>query len=365
MKCSVCGNEVSDKIKYCPRCGSQIKRETKEMDPFTPDFFEEKEAEDSSGFQKEPGWEKHPVIEREQDTEAEEIPDSGKSSSKTKILKGMAVVAGIAICIMVAYQVGKGGFSFSAKDQQNEQVQAKNPSADMKAASPSDSESTQAETEANNALQFGIFESTVPESEEETRVNVAYCDSSEMNFPDDASGFAEVSSPDGVYTLKYPKNFFQTGYYDKKEKKFEFKAADGITELSITEGEAPIKNDPVGCANWLLEQYRSYFLIAKETPYIFKSKKVAESGYSRSVIAGPLVENSNIGKYMVSACTNEKLYTLIYTYQSDAADKVGFDYTPKGYIVDCVYRGWSISGSTYELRTYKQYMADEMGTKKP
>lgn len=224
-------------------------------------------------------------------------------------------------------------------------------------------------TESENQNGIKVFQTqTEPQTETEpstgnARIPMDFCGADFMEYPLSANEFATISSSE--YTLMYPKNFFKTGYYDVEKKKYEFVAADGVTSLTVTEEEAPVQDDPMACANWLLNQYSQDFLVTSSCPYKFVSKKVSDSGYSRSVIAGPLVSNNHIGQYVVSACTNKKLYTLTLTYETNEADGIGFDHTPKGYVVDCVYRGWSISGSTYQLRTYDQYMADVMGEKKP
>lgn len=416
MKCGACGNEVSQKSRYCPKCGARINQgeitdddktqvywgalitepdqrpdpdmgQTVSLKPIaTPDMGQTMPLKPvSTPDRKTPiRTEKRPEItfgpgEKTDKKNAQKVqkPKRKKNYVVIGLGIGVALVAGLALGIGCLWKaeiielpflekqytvqslIGESGYSNSNMKGETSSITETSSIAESGSLSGGEAGASQEET-----IKVETAEPSIKDSGD-TMVSMQYCGATSMEFPKDASQFVKASSPDGVYTFQYPKDFFSTGYYDKQTKAFKFEAPDGTTKLTITEGEAPVKNDPVTCANQIMSRYSQYFLQNSDNPYTHKSSKVAESGYSRSVIAGPLVSDESVGKYIVSACTKTKVYTLTYTYVSDTADKNGFDYTPRGYVADCIYRGWSISGSTYEIRTYDQYMADVSGTKKP
>lgn len=200
--------------------------------------------------------------------------------------------------------------------------------------------------------------------DQSARIELDYCDNFSVTYPGSPSDFTEIACPDGSYTLKYPKTVFAEGYYDEETASYYFSSADESLILTVTKQEAPVKNDPVSCANYMMNQVSSLFVAGDGTPYIFNSTSVSESGFSRSIIAGQTRSDLGTSKYLLYACQNDCVYVFEFTFPYGGTSGATVDYTPCGYMLDCLYRGWSISGSTRELRTYNQYMNDDMGTKK-
>ncbi len=83
------------------------------------------------------------------------------------------------------------------------------------------------------------------------------------------------------------------------------------------------------------------------------------------IIGGPLAGDPSQAKYCCVASNDTTTYMLQVVYPTEDYIGIGVDFTQTGYLLDCLYRGWSLSGSTYAIRTYDQYLADDMGSKKP
>lgn len=217
---------------------------------------------------------------------------------------------------------------------------------------------------AMDEANVGLVADAVEILDQGARIALDYCDNSSVTYPGSPSDFTEVACPDGTYTLKYPKTVFAEGYYDEETESYYFSSADESLMLTVTKQEAPVKNDPVSCANYMMNSVSSLFVAGDGTPYTFNSTSVSESGFSRSIIGGQTKSDLGISKYILYACQNDCVYVFEFTFPYGGTSGITVDYTPCGYMLDCLYRGWSISGSTRELRTYNQYMNDDMGTKK-
>ncbi|MDD7389454.1 MAG: zinc ribbon domain-containing protein [Lachnospiraceae bacterium] len=196
------------------------------------------------------------------------------------------------------------------------------------------------------------------------RTELDYCDNDTITYPASPADFTQVTSPDGAYTLMYPKSVFAEGYYDEDTESYYFSSADGSLTWSVGKQEAPIKNNPVSCANYMMNSVSSLFAAGDGTPYTHESSTVSESGFSRAIIGGQIKSDPGKGKYILYACSNENAFVFEFTFPYGGTSGITIDYTECGYMLDCMYRGWSISGSTRELRSFDQYMNDDMGAKK-
>ena len=217
------------------------------------------------------------------------------------------------------------------------------------------------QTEAGTEMSSLAIVENMPISSIEDLPNIGYTSYNLDSIT--KSDFITITEPDNVYSFMYPDKVFYTGYYDSENKSYYLETYDGKMSLSITEEDARYKNDPAKCATTLLEESLKNYVKYKDLPYQYCSGQVADSGLSRSLIEGELKETGMFAcQYTVS--NSLKTYILQFTCESEGKAATGIIHTMKGYLSDCIYRGWSISGSTYKLRTVKQYMNGERGKKK-
>lgn len=177
--------------------------------------------------------------------------------------------------------------------------------------------------------------------------------------------FIMASRPDGAYSFVYPEDYFYKAVYDEQKKNYEFATLDGSVAVYFTEMDSPVQGDPYTCSNEIYKALKGEFLEGAECPYVHESKGVADDGYSRMMIGGPFARDPSLAAYYCVASNDTSIYMMQVVYPTADHNGIGVDFTQTGYLVDCLYRGWSLSGSTYAIRTYDQYMADDMGSKKP
>lgn len=180
-----------------------------------------------------------------------------------------------------------------------------------------------------------------------------------------AADFVAAASPDGAYSFMYPTDYFYTGNYDEGQRRYFLATAGESVTVEIYEMPAPVQGNPYESANAMYGVLKSDFLEGEACPYLHQSSGVADDGYSRLIIGGPLAGDASRAAYYCIAFNNTTAYVLKAGYTPVNQSGIGLDYTQTGYLMDCMYRGWSLSGSTYMLRSYEQYLVDDMGDKKP
>ncbi|KIR01544.1 hypothetical protein P261_00358 [Lachnospiraceae bacterium TWA4] len=208
---------------------------------------------------------------------------------------------------------------------------------------------------------------TTQEEIDSELISLGYADADYADYPTSLDRFVTVSSADGAYTFTYPIYFFKTAYYNPKDESYELRTVDDDFIVTITKEDAPVPNDPLASCNQLYNQLMPQLdssASAKENDryYEYLYKKVSDTGYVRCIVHGFYKDNLDSGIYTCSVCNSETMYTLTIRYITE--NQKTASYTPKGYLINSFYRGWSISGCTYQLRTYKQYMVGDEGSKK-
>ena len=91
-----------------------------------------------------------------------------------------------------------------------------------------------------------------------------------------------------------------------------------------------------------------------------KASKVDDDGWAHSVAGGIYRDDTSKGCYMLTVSNGKKIYTMDVEYTSTYFDY----YNPQNYMIDCMYRGFAHSGTSYQIRSYEQFLADDMGTKR-
>ena len=275
MKCKVCGNELDVNSPHCVRCGTPISPE--DIQKIKEEMYL-KEILSSGGREDN-------ISGDSQSTNTMETTDTGRKRIGTgkKYLIGTMLL--FIVVLIAGIEIGLR-FYYNSKDESLEATQKDSTS--FTANSIGLESQTALETDKKGDIDEREAEETIIDETEASLVELDYIGNDYMNYPLSPDDFVEVSGADGKYSFVYPKGVFKTGYYNLNTKTYYFEASDGITSLEIKQEDAIIKNDPMNCANTLLSNYYSEFQTNLDSFYTYASKQVAESGYSRSVIAGVL-----------------------------------------------------------------------------
>lgn len=99
-----------------------------------------------------------------------------------------------------------------------------------------------------------------------------------------------------------------------------------------------------------------------EVNYNLISDKVDENGFVRSIIAGSRSDITPMNaEYILVANNGEQEYIMEFRFYDP---DINNDYDDINYLMDCIYRYCSFSGSSYKPRGYKKFLKDDMGQKK-
>lgn len=341
MKCPNCGNEIPSAAKFCSKCGTPVN------------------WSENAGLQKDL---KKPFVWKEH---------------YTYITIGVAIVLAAIIGFMVKAfksddavdQMGLYTAENAAEEngrdeylQNEDMAKMENQDVSNPVFSAEDSSDTGArETKGNETPTESVRVEDEPE--EQQGLERAFGNlPRELYSGDD---FITAFRPDGVYSLMYPADYFSVGNYNESDQSYYFATSDGGVIVKFYETAAPVPGDPYESAGATYEALKGEFLEEAECPYVHQSSGVADDGYSRMVIGGPLAGDASRAAYYCTASDGMSTYVMKMEYDSVNHKGVGVEYTQTGYLLDCLYRGWSLSGSTYMLRNYEQYLADDMGMKKP
>ncbi|KIR01546.1 hypothetical protein P261_00360 [Lachnospiraceae bacterium TWA4] len=200
-------------------------------------------------------------------------------------------------------------------------------------------------------------------TKEENLIELDYVGASFSSFPLDTDDYVTEIDRSGNYTFDYPADFFETGYYNPNDESYTLKTTNDQIVMTITKEEARVKNDPISCAKSFYNQLVDKLDTSGDVQYYKRiSEEVSDTGYARCIMSGRFLDDPELGIYVCYACSNETVYTLKVYYPTENLKT--FDYTPKGYFLDCIYRGWSLSGTSYKYRTWNQYLNNDMGMKK-
>lgn len=179
------------------------------------------------------------------------------------------------------------------------------------------------------------------------------------NTPDyekctDPSDYIRVDWKDN-FGFSYPRDFFRTVEID--DDNYIFKTKNGTVTMHMKhekgsgDKEKDIKNSYQFLKGKLDEKDDETFLsrIAdKET-----------DGWLRCCYSGLYLDDSNKSVYFIAVSNGKDIYTMDFEYYEPDESL----YTPQNYMIDCLYRLFDYSGTEYAVRTYNQFLADDMGSK--
>ena len=168
-----------------------------------------------------------------------------------------------------------------------------------------------------------------------------------------ASDFATLKTESGD-TIVYPKNFFSSVSIDNGIIAF---SADGDYPEYNIYTESSEYSDPIEEVKNRISRYSSQMdKITYRHPENDSKMGVASDGYSKNVLMGLLDESQNIGVYYVIASNGTTTKILEFKYETDPSARE--DHSNQDYIVDCLYRGATFSGSTKSIRSRDDFMSN-------
>lgn len=214
-----------------------------------------------------------------------------------------------------------------------------------------------------------VYTPTTEDTDGET-IEDAQSDNETLDYVDEnnVTDYSNCLSPDDYATFEtgvgdtvaYPKNFFT--YVDGDAETVSFTASDVYPKYDIhiiaAENEDPIEE----VKNKVSEYKGELENITYQYPSNESKIQVASDGYARTVLAGIWDASENVKAYYVIASDGADTKILEFKYEPD--DYAQEDYSNQDYMIDCLYRGTSFTGSTYQMRTYDQFMNDDLGEKK-
>lgn len=206
-----------------------------------------------------------------------------------------------------------------------------------------------------------------------------YVGSDKVNYPTSQQDFVSVQTPDGDYTFQYPKNFFKEAYYDEKNKSYTFITADKNIELNYYKNTQEKLLETIGeplDSKYSIPELVDLFVTKKSEafiePYIFTPKEEANDNITRRILSGNLIEDPNQAYYICIAgkekseeneeANEEAIYLLIFKFPTDEkseSNKSPNGRTPNSYVSECLYRGWTLGGSTQTIRSYHAFQTSK------
>lgn len=423
MKCRICGTTLPDGAKFCPGCGAEvaadtqpksrmdsntvedayyreiddaeyeaIKKKEKEQERAKEEAVRQKAAEEKRAKEEATKWraaEEKRVKEEAEKKKAQEqrrrkaeewrklekeskgkkiyegytSPDkdtkSAKKSNKKKENKQnkqnkkqkteMSIIVYIIIILIGGFALYRTGIVDNIVSSMNKTSVEKG---DSKASS-GDTEAT-AETSKKNT------EHT--EEQENTKQALANTDNGNMDVEAclNTGAYNIETAKDGSFSFGYPKYLFNDSKVNEDGTSYtlSYKNEDGSKETELVVYTESNEGNALENAKKLYSQYASsiYKVYFKMQP-----TRVDSKGMARTLIGGAVDATETKGVYIIAVNDGEKNYILKFTYPDP---DMHYDYNAIDYVVDCVYRYCSFSGGTYQPRTYEQFKADDMGTKK-
>ena len=339
-KCPQCGRSFPFDIKYCKQCGTLL--ENIQYD--TANNLQKKCS--ICGMKNEKG-----AVYCKQCGNVLGSGNNNLDKNKNKLLNSnffsiiSAVIAVIIIGILFYVILCKIGV-IGSKDVKR--INQKSSSVDVKKKNVTTEEKTVVTTE--DALEKDDSSSYQP------YYSLGYADNS---FPDEDSCLSpadyEVFYAED-FSFGYPKYIFSDSYVNEAEGVYRLWSEDDyILEVSVKDVDNSHSYSRKQIVHMIYEEYINKY---NEIYFQRDVKDVDDSGYARALIGGYY---NNHGEYVIIACNGSKTYILTMEYPDRDPDVF---FKPINYIVDCVYRYCSFSGTTYKPRTYQQFLNDDMGSKK-
>ena len=280
-----------------------------------------------------------------------EVQDESETGEIVRAIVIAVVMFGLAIAIAFHYiggssAGGNNGGSGEYYTPTTEQPNSSDDSTDPTTEDQDTDEDTDTDSDSNTDT-----DTTLDYVASDNESDYSYCLS-----PDN---YATFETNDGD-TIAYPKNFFTSVTQD--DEKISFTPSQDYPEYNIYTKSSEYENAIEEVQNRVSEYKEDMDNVTYQYPSNELKITVGDDGYAKTVLAGMWDESSNIKVYYVIASDGTDTKILEFKYEPD--DNAEEDHSNQDYMIDCLYRGTSFTGSTYQMRTYNQFMNDDLGEKK-
>lgn len=268
-------------------------------------------------------------------------------TEKLEILRAI-VIAGVMFVLAIGI-IGKYGLSAYGTGNNT------NSNNTSYAGSTTQDSTAEGQTTQDQTAQNTEDTTSDPTTEENSQQNsveyVAEGNTADYSKCQSAADFATMKTENGD-TIVYPKNFFSSVSIDNGI--IAFSAAGDYPEYNIYT-ESSGYSDATEEVKSRISRYASQMdKITYRYPENDSKVRVGSDGYSKNVLMGLLDESQNIGVYYVIASNGTTTKILEFKYETDPSARK--DYSNQDYMVECLYRGASFSGSSRSIRSRNDFM---------
>lgn len=401
MKCRFCGTLLPDNAKFCSKCGQKIESNEQSENVVNSNtaedaYYREIDDEEYAAIKKKEKeeereqYEQRLALEEERrryeeerrkyeeerrrteqerkklyegyanteknkirgDRKSEESQKGKEKGKKNKI--GISVFAYFLIIVI-------GGFALYRTGIVDSIVSNMNKTSEKKENGFSTSSVKKDKTEEKSDKNSKKNTESATEGKDQKQ-KLANTDNSNMNVDACLSpkDYSTVISEDGSFSFGYPKYLFNDSKVNEDGSSYtlSYKEDSNPADAQLTVYTEDNQGNALENAKQLYQRFSSSVY---KTYFKLQPTRIDSKGMARALIGGSVDSSETQGVYIIAANDGKKNYILKFTYPDpDIHD----DYNMIDYVVDCVYRYCSFSGGTYQPRTYEQFKADDMGTKK-
>lgn len=348
MKCPYCNAENDESAVFCGECGKRLKENTKEQ--YQDDSLWTENM--TFSWKPEEGQQKRQFNENSEQNiyQNNYRPMEPQPRNNNAFLY---VIIGVCLTVIVFLSAVVGVSIIKNKDEDsNINTQA---SANVVT---EDTEDTVKDS------QSGAEEDADGETESTEQENASVLPDTDNTFADvnaclspDAYDYAE--SKDGSYGFYYPKYLFNQYSIDDTGTKYHLSyEEDGEVLYDLYYYVEETSGDPLDSVSKLQSNYMSRISSFPEPYHPIKQRT---DDFAWMIVAGAVSGESNRCLYTVASSDGSRNYVMEFDhYDPDPS----YDYDNIDYVIDCLYRGFTRSGSTYQMRSYDYWKNDIMGDKK-
>lgn len=375
MQCKKCGCKLSEEARFCPECGN-IAEVTETKNEVQIKFCSECGR---------PLDEKTGECNYCREQEREESENRGNNTVLSKKKNGCFIffIGGLGLSIVfIALGIGLLFINFLKEDTSQERILVENQNEKKntitkeqeksKTATVTENETTVGDTnvtenktdaEATSMTNDKItkeqeMKTTTQEIEKEfTLKGVEIGNNPDYNICTNPDTYQRVEIANGEFSFGYPEGFFN--HVEKDGEDYIFMSEEGKATLIVRQKK--------GSGDAILDVQNAYSFLNgkidtsnKETGIKLVSERIKE-GWAHCIYGGTYFDDTNKAAYFIGVSNGKNVYTMDFEYYEPDTNNY---HTPQNYMIDCLYRLCEHSGTSYRVRTYEQFLADDMGKKK-
>lgn len=348
MRCPYCNAQNDENSVFCGECGKRLKEDAKEQ--YQDDSLWTENM--TFSWKPEEGTQNHQTVNdpnekvyqknayHEEGYQRGYAPPSsgnGNHNAVLYVMIGVCLTVVVVLSIVVGMNIRSSKMEDSVSNISNTQ------------ASANVAEDRTEDTRAENTV------------EEDAASALPYTDNTyaDVNACLSLDAFAYEQSKDGAFGFYYPKYLFNQSTVDETGTKYHLsyeENGDVLYDLYFYEEET--SGDLLQNVSALQSNYLN-MLASQPEPY--QPIKKRTENFAWMIAAGLKSGETNLCLYAVASNDGNKNYVMeFHHYDPD----VYSDYDSIDYVVDCLYRGFTRSGSTYKPRSYDFWKNGIDGEKK-